>query len=62
MHDNLTIDYEVCEEEGVKLLTVGRGDEALWQFHDDLAEALYCLLIGDLERIDDVVSSHMEDE
>ena len=46
MHDNLTIDYEVFEEEGAKVLTVGRGDEALWQFHNDEAKAVYNFLIN----------------
>ena len=62
MHDNLTIDYEVFEEEGIKVLTVGRGDEALWQFHDDLAEALYSLLIGDLAKVDTITKLYLEDE
>lgn len=62
MHDNLTIDYEVFEEEGVKVLTVGRGHEALVQFHDAKAEVLYNLLIGNLERAVDIVNSYSGDE
>ena len=62
MHDNLTIDYEVFEEEGAKVLTVGRGDEALWQFHNVVAEALYSLLIGDLDKVDTITKLYLEDE
>lgn len=44
--DNLTISYEEFPEDGIKVLTVGRGDEAIKMFEGGLARALYNLLIG----------------
>lgn len=51
MVDNLTFDYEEFPEEGVKVATVGRGDEALWQFHDKEAEFVRDILLGNITII-----------
>jgi len=56
MHDKLTIDYEVFEEECIRVLTVGRGDEALWQFHGDEAEAVYNFLTNRVSAINKMVT------
>ena len=46
MNDNLTISYEEFPEEGIKVLTVARGEEAIEMFEGDLAVVLYRLLTG----------------
>lgn len=51
MVDNLTFYYEEFPEEGVKVATVGRGDEALWQFHDKEAEFVRDILLGNITII-----------
>ena len=44
--NNLTISYEEFPEEGIKVLTVARGEEAIEMFEGDLAVVLYRLLTG----------------
>ena len=51
MNDNLTIAYEEFPKEGITILTVGRGDEAIWVFHDNEAKAIYRLLTGEPKAI-----------
>lgn len=46
MVDNLTISYEEFPDLGIKVLTISRGDEALWQYRDEDAEFLYKILIS----------------
>lgn len=47
MRDNLNISYEEFPKEGIKVLTVGRGDEAIGILVGTEAKALYSVLIGD---------------
>lgn len=51
MVDNLTISYEEFPEERLIVLTVGKGDEAIWMFHDEEAKAIYRLLTGEPRAI-----------
>lgn len=51
MSDNLTIAYEEFPEEDVIVLTVGRGDEAIWMFYGNEAKAIYRLLTGEPRAI-----------
>ena len=44
MVDNLTISYEEFPEEDIKVLTVGRGDEAIRMFEGSAAELIYRML------------------
>ena len=44
--DTLDICYEEFEEEGIKVLTVGKDDEALNMIYGDAAEAIYQWLMG----------------
>ena len=48
MNEKLTINYEEFPEEGIKVLTVSKGDEALHMIYDDEAEKVYHMLLGKL--------------
>lgn len=45
MNDKLTIEYEEFPEDGITVLTVARGDEAIKMFQGDVAKFLYNSLI-----------------
>lgn len=51
MVDVLTISYEEFPEENITVMTVGRGDEALWMFHDEQAKRIHRLLLGDTDLV-----------
>lgn len=51
MNDKLTIEYEEFPEENITVLTVSKGDEAIWNFHDGEARAIYRLLTGESKAI-----------
>ena len=51
MSDNLTISYEEFPEENITVLTVSKGDEAIWTFRGGEAQAIYRLLTGENRAI-----------
>lgn len=49
MSDKLTISYEEFPVEGIKVLTISRGDEAINMWTDYVAETMYRILLGENE-------------
>lgn len=52
--DSLTVDVEEFRDEDLTVMSIGRGDEALWIYQNEDADIMYRLLMGDdelMERI-----------